>query len=308
MLPLAEVLRAFRFWLPGALAVAGVDRALRGRVHRRVRQRAPEVHERLLPHGSRTAPPSGSPWAPPLDPYTREFVHPAPGEPPVVRVLPRARIARGDDGPGARLRAAPAEHAPALGRHRGRPPDGPGEDPVASGAPPSSASLTTRSSAISPPSVDGHELGGRDTTLLDETPVRWSFDYYAPPARGVVVTLDFAAGPPVLLRAVDFTLRPAGRRRRALPGPAGRHAPRAHRRRDDDRDAAAPARRRELTAAPAAAGGPGAACSRRSVRGWPASTRRRSTLRTWTRPRGTGPPGAGRTVRAGRRWPDWAGR
>ena len=75
-------------------------------------------------------------------------------------------------------------------------------------------------------SVDGQRLGGRDTTLLDGSTVRWSFDFYAPPPEGVVVTLDFAAGPRVLLRAVDLTLRPAGRRRRAVPGPAGRHAPR----------------------------------------------------------------------------------
>ena len=73
-------------------------------------------------------------------------------------------------------------------------------------------------------SVDGHELAGRDTTLLDAHNVRWSFDFYAPPPEGVVVTLDFAAGPRVLLRAVDFTYGPAGRRRRVLPGPAGRDA------------------------------------------------------------------------------------
>jgi len=60
-------------------------------------------------------------------------------------------------------------------------------------------------------SVDGHELAGRDTTLLDGTTVRWSFDFYAPPPEGVVVSLDFAAGPRVLLRAVDFTYGlPAG--------------------------------------------------------------------------------------------------
>ena len=41
--------------------------------------------------------------------------------------------------------------------------------------------------------------------------MRWSFDFYAPPPEGVVVTLDFAAGPRVLLRAVDFTYGlPAG--------------------------------------------------------------------------------------------------
>jgi hypothetical protein len=60
-------------------------------------------------------------------------------------------------------------------------------------------------------SVDGRPLGGRDTTLLDATPVRWSFDYYAPPPKGIVVTLTFASGPAVLLRAVDFSYGlPAG--------------------------------------------------------------------------------------------------
>jgi hypothetical protein len=78
-------------------------------------------------------------------------------------------------------------------------------------------------------SVDGHELGGRDTTLLDGTTVRWSFDFHAPPPEGVEVTLVFAAGPPVLLRATDLTYglpagaaglypaRPAG----MLPGRTG---------------------------------------------------------------------------------------
>ena len=59
--------------------------------------------------------------------------------------------------------------------------------------------------------------------------MRWWFDFYAPPPEGVVVTLDFAAGPRVLLRAVDFAhglpagaagtypARPAG----MLPGGIG---------------------------------------------------------------------------------------
>ena len=54
-------------------------------------------------------------------------------------------------------------------------------------------------------SVDGLPLQGWDTTILDDTAVRWWFDYYAPPPAGVVVTLRFAAGPAVLLRAVDFS-------------------------------------------------------------------------------------------------------
>ena len=54
-------------------------------------------------------------------------------------------------------------------------------------------------------SVDGLALQGWDTTILDGTTVRWWFDYYAPPPAGVVVTLRFAAGPAVMLRAVDFS-------------------------------------------------------------------------------------------------------
>jgi hypothetical protein len=53
--------------------------------------------------------------------------------------------------------------------------------------------------------VDGLPLQSWDTTILDGSAVRWWFDYYAPPPSGVVVTLRFAAGPAVLLRAVDFS-------------------------------------------------------------------------------------------------------
>jgi hypothetical protein len=54
-------------------------------------------------------------------------------------------------------------------------------------------------------SVNWLPLRSWDTTILDGTTVRWWFDYYAPPAGGVAVTLRFAAGPPVLLRVVDFS-------------------------------------------------------------------------------------------------------
>jgi hypothetical protein len=54
-------------------------------------------------------------------------------------------------------------------------------------------------------SLDGTPLWGWDTTVQNATDVRWGFDYYSPPARGIVVTLRFAAGPPLLLRAVDYT-------------------------------------------------------------------------------------------------------
>ncbi len=54
-------------------------------------------------------------------------------------------------------------------------------------------------------SVDGRPLQSRDTTILDATPVRWYFDYYAPPAQGVVLTLRCQAGRPLTLRAVDYS-------------------------------------------------------------------------------------------------------
>lgn len=77
--------------------------------------------------------------------------------------------------------------------------------------------------------VDGRPLSGRDTAILDNTSMRWRFDYYAPPRRGIVVTLRFAAGPSVLLRVVDcsygipaelagrYVARPLG----VLPGGLG---------------------------------------------------------------------------------------
>jgi len=71
-------------------------------------------------------------------------------------------------------------------------------------------------------SVDGRPLQGKDTTILDGTTARWSFDYYAPPPEGVVVSLRFAAGPSVLLRAVDLSYGlPAGLAGRYEPRPAG---------------------------------------------------------------------------------------
>jgi hypothetical protein len=53
-------------------------------------------------------------------------------------------------------------------------------------------------------SVDGRPLRSQDTTIFDSTPVRWYFDYYAPPAQGVVLTLRCQAGRPLTLRAVDY--------------------------------------------------------------------------------------------------------
>jgi hypothetical protein len=71
-------------------------------------------------------------------------------------------------------------------------------------------------------SVDGRPLWGWDTTIQNATDVRWAFDYYSPPKRGIVVTLRFAAGPAVLLRAVDYTYgMPDELAGRYEPRPAG---------------------------------------------------------------------------------------
>jgi hypothetical protein len=71
-------------------------------------------------------------------------------------------------------------------------------------------------------SVDGEPLEGADTTILDGSTVRWAIDYYALPARGVEVTLAFQAGPSVLLSAVDFSYGiPRELAGRYEPRPAG---------------------------------------------------------------------------------------
>jgi len=71
-------------------------------------------------------------------------------------------------------------------------------------------------------SVDGRPLQSRDTTILDATPARWYFDYYAPPAEGVVVTLRCQAGRPLTLRAVDYSYGlPAAAARGRSPRPPG---------------------------------------------------------------------------------------
>ena len=71
-------------------------------------------------------------------------------------------------------------------------------------------------------SVDGRPLQSRDTTILDATPVRWYFDYYSPPAAGVVVTLRCQAGRPLALRAVDYSYGlPATAARGHTPRPPG---------------------------------------------------------------------------------------
>lgn len=77
--------------------------------------------------------------------------------------------------------------------------------------------------------LDDQPVAHRDTTILDGTPVRWSFDYYAAPRRGYEITLRFAAGEDARLRVVDFSYglpeslagRYAARPRGVLPGRIG---------------------------------------------------------------------------------------
>ena len=77
--------------------------------------------------------------------------------------------------------------------------------------------------------LDGQPMARGDTTVLDGTPVRWAFDYYAAPRQGYEITLRFAAGEAVHLRVVDFSYglpdelarRHAARPSGVLPGRIG---------------------------------------------------------------------------------------
>ena len=219
MLPLAVVLRTFRFWLPGALAVAGV--VVLFAVGSTVA--FDSEHPKFTSIYYRATPDGAAVWqsVDQVDDYTRPFLGEFPQHPMLPEYFPQL-------GP----RTTTAAAAPAYGlpkpaltllsdvtigdrrtvRVRVR---------SGRGAAVLSLLVHTIVGNLSA-SVDGHELGGRDTTLLDGSAVRWSFDFYAPPQEGVVVTLDFAAGPRVLLRAVDFTYGlPAGAAGRYPPRPAG---------------------------------------------------------------------------------------
>jgi hypothetical protein len=219
LLPLAVVQRAFRYWLPASLAALGfaVLFAVGSTVAFDVEHpKFTSVYYRRAPDGSAL-------WqgVDQVDDYTRGFL----GE------RPRASMATG--------------YFPALGSHATLEADA----PQFSVRPPVLRLLSdvtegdrrtvkvrmrsAREAAVLSllvhtivgnlsASVDGHELGGRDTTLLDGTTVRWSFDFHAPPPEGTEVTLVFAAGPPVLLRAVDLTYGlPAGAAGRYPARPAG---------------------------------------------------------------------------------------
>ncbi len=219
MLPLALVLRAFRFWLPAALAVAGV--VVLFVVGSSVA--FDSEHPKFTSVYYRRAPDGSAVWESfdRLDGYTRGFLGEWPrrqrdavyfpqmgsrwtleAEAPRVGLRPPELRLRSDVTEGDRRRVRVVVRS-------------------ARGAAVVSLLVQTVVGSLSA-SVDGNELGGRDTTLLDGTTVRWSFDFHAPPPEGIEVTLDFAAGPAVLLRAVDLTYGlPAGAAGRYPARPAG---------------------------------------------------------------------------------------
>ena len=169
MLPLAVVLRAFRFWLPAALAVAGV--VVLFAVGSTVA--FDSEHPKFTSVYYRVAPDGAAVWQsrrPALDAYTREFLGHRPGEPLAPAYFPQLGSRSVDDGP------APA--ATACGRRASRLlSDVTDRRPArrsgcacarARGAAVISLLVHTIVGNLTA-SVDGHALGGRDTTLLDGT-------------------------------------------------------------------------------------------------------------------------------------------
>ena len=208
MLPLATVLRAFRFWLPAALAGAGL--VVLFTVGSTVA--FDSEHPKFTSVAYRQGPDATTTWASMerVDDYTRAFLGDSPSGQLVTEYYPRfgPQAISNAPAPAYGLRApavkvlsdvTEGDRRTVVLRLRSR------RDAAVL-----SLLVHTVVGSLSA-SVDGMELGGRDTTLLDASNVRWSFDFYAPPPEGVVVTLDFAAGPGVRLRAVDFTYGlPAG--------------------------------------------------------------------------------------------------
>ncbi len=208
MLPLATVLRAFRWWLPAALAVAGV--VVLFTVGSTVA--FDSEHPKFTSISYRQGPDGKTTWesVERVDDYTRGFLGESPSGQLVPEYYPRfgpqaisnaPAPAFGLRGPAVKVLSDVTEgdRRTVVVRLRSR------RDAAVL-----SLLVHTVVGSLSA-SVNGMELAGRDTTLLDASNVRWSFDFYAPPPEGVVVTLDFAAGPGVRLRAVDFTYGlPAG--------------------------------------------------------------------------------------------------
>ncbi len=202
VLPLAAVWRAVRFWLPGALLVAGALVLFAVGSAVAFDSQHPKFTSIYYRSSSHEAPV----WQviDPVDVWTRQFMRtrlrapflasyfPQLGSeqtligaaPRVALAPPRIRVLSDTvtgDRRTVRLRLRSPRRAPEL-----------------------SLLVHTVVGKLTA-SVDGEPLAGADTTILDGSTVRWAFDYYAPPARGVEVTLAFQAGPSVLLRAVDFS-------------------------------------------------------------------------------------------------------
>jgi hypothetical protein len=226
MLPLAAVLRAFRYWLPGALAVAGI--VVLFTVGSTVA--FDSQHPKFSSVSYRKAPDGRTTWETldRPDRYTQAFVGDASNRQMVPQYYPQFGPQTVTSGPAPayalRKPAVTLISDVTVGDRRTV------KVRVRSRRDAAMLSLLVHTIVGNlSASVDGLDLAGRDTTLLDASNVRWSFDFYAPPPEGVEVTLSFAAGPSVLLRAVDFTYglpaaaagsypaRPAG----ILPGRLG---------------------------------------------------------------------------------------
>jgi hypothetical protein len=219
MLPLAVALRVFRYWLPAALAVGGVVVLFIVGSSVAFDSEHPKftsVYYRRTAEGATV-------WqsVDQVDDYTRGFLGELPRAPMATVYFPQMGSHSTLEADAPRLGLRPpvlrllgdvTEGDRRTVRVRMR---------SVRGAAVVSLLVQTIVGNLSA-SVDGHELGGRDTTLLDGTSVRWSFDFHAPPPEGCVVTLSFAAGPAVLLRAVDLTYGlPAGVAGRYPARPAG---------------------------------------------------------------------------------------
>jgi hypothetical protein len=219
LLPLAAIVRAFRLWLPAALAVAGVVVLFAAGSTVAFNSEHPKftsVYYRAEAEGTAV-------WqtVDPIDAYTRPYVSQRLSSPFMDSYFPMMGT-----------QATLVGGAPQYGL---RPPElRVLSDTVEGDRRTVRLRLRSRRDAAVvsllvhtvvgylSAGVDGHPLAGRDTTLLDGTTVRWSFDFYEPPPEGVVVTLSFAAGPSVLLRGVDFTYGlPAGAAGQYPARPAG---------------------------------------------------------------------------------------
>ena len=209
VLPLDVVRGAFGLWLPAALTIVGVvvlfaiGAAVAGEAEH---PRFTSIHYRVDAVGETS-------WQTPdpINHWTRQFMGPHPHALYAASYFPQLGMRQTDgrrraaDRPGDAARRSPprygaqwpANGAAALDLAEGCAGD---ESAAAHGGGPAHARQWTADRSPE-----------EDTAVLDDTSVRWRFDYYAPPPRGIVVTLRFAAGPSVLLRVVDCSYGiPAG--------------------------------------------------------------------------------------------------